>query len=71
MVDVRTAESTVARPPLAAWVDAPVNYLADLSIKPVTYNPPHGTGVPRRETRASLGGRRPSLATVKKMRLWP
>jgi hypothetical protein len=25
-----------------------VNYLADLSIKPVTYNPPHGTGVPRR-----------------------
>ncbi len=49
MVDVRTAESTVARPPLAAWVDAPVNYLADLSIKPVTYNPPHGTGVPRRD----------------------
>lgn len=31
------------------WVEAPVNYLADLSIKPVTYNPPAGTGVPRRE----------------------
>lgn len=30
------------------WVEAPVNYLADLSIKPVTYNPPHGTGLPRR-----------------------
>ena len=25
-----------------------MNYLADLSIKPVTYNPPPGTGVPRR-----------------------
>jgi hypothetical protein len=32
----------------ADCVDAPVNYLADLSIKPVTYNPPHGTGLPRR-----------------------
>src|SRR5262245_26004618 len=31
------------------WVEAPVNYLADLSIKPVTYNPPQGTGLPRRE----------------------
>ncbi len=30
-------------------VQAPVNYLADLSVKPVTYNPPAGTGVPRRE----------------------
>jgi hypothetical protein len=49
MVDVRTAEPTAARPPLAGWVDAPINYLADLSIKPVTYNPPHGTGLPRRE----------------------
>ena len=29
-------------------VEASVNYLADLSIKPVTYNPPHGTGLPRR-----------------------
>ena len=25
-----------------------MNYLADLSIKPVTYNPPPGTGMPRR-----------------------
>jgi hypothetical protein len=33
----------------ARWVEAPVNYLADLSILPVTYNPPAGTGVPRRE----------------------
>ena len=31
-----------------AFVEAPVQYLADLSIKPVTYNPPHGTGLPRR-----------------------
>ncbi len=49
MVDVQTAETVVTTPPLAAWVDAPVNYLADPSIKPVTYNPPHGTGVPRRD----------------------
>jgi len=34
--------------PEAGWVEAPLNYLADLSIKPVTYNPPHGTGLPRR-----------------------
>ena len=33
---------------LPQWVEAPVNYLADLSIKPVTYNPPPGTGLPRR-----------------------
>ena len=31
------------------YVDADVNYLADLSIPPVTYNPPEGTGVPRRD----------------------
>ena len=31
------------------WVEAPVNYLADAQVKPVTYNPPQGTGVPRRE----------------------
>jgi hypothetical protein len=31
------------------WVEAPVNYLADIKVKPVTYNPPAGTGVPRRE----------------------
>jgi hypothetical protein len=30
------------------WVEASMNYLADLSIKPVTHNPTQGTGVPRR-----------------------
>src|SRR5689334_20760908 len=30
-------------------VEAPVTYLADLSIKPVIYNPPQGTGSPRRD----------------------
>jgi hypothetical protein len=30
-------------------VQAAVNYLADLSVTPVTYNPPAGTGVPRRD----------------------
>jgi hypothetical protein len=29
-------------------VEARMNYLADASVKPVTYNPPPGTGVPRR-----------------------
>jgi hypothetical protein len=33
---------------MAPWVEAPVQYLADLSVKPVTYNPPHGTGLPKR-----------------------
>ena len=35
--------------PTAASIEASVNYLADLSVKPVTYNPPPGTGLPRRE----------------------
>jgi hypothetical protein len=35
--------------PQGAWVEAPVNYLADTLVKPVTYNPPQGTGLPRRE----------------------
>jgi hypothetical protein len=48
MPSVQTAPST-AVPPLAAWVEANVPYLADLSVKPVTYNPPIGTGVARRE----------------------
>jgi hypothetical protein len=47
MPSVHLAEPAV-RAPIQAWVEAPVNYLADLSIKPVTYNPPPGTGVPRR-----------------------
>ena len=29
-------------------VEAVMNYLADTSVKPVTYNPPEGTGMPRR-----------------------
>ncbi len=47
MPSVRLAEPA-ASAPSQAWVEAPVNYLADLSIKPVTFNPPPGTGVPRR-----------------------
>jgi hypothetical protein len=49
MSSVQLARSTATQPPLAAWVEANVPYLADLSVKPVTYNPPIGTGVPRRE----------------------
>lgn len=30
------------------WVATSMSYLADASIKPVTYNPPQGTGMPRR-----------------------
>lgn len=37
------------RDQLGNWVAASMNYLADLSVKPVTHNPPQGTGVPRRE----------------------
>lgn len=48
MPTVQLARPTDARSP-AAWVEAPVNYLADLSVKPVTYNPPPGTGLARRE----------------------
>src|SRR5882724_6180314 len=49
MTSVQTVSSTATLPPVAAWVEASVPYLADHSIKPVTYNPPVGTGVPRRE----------------------
>ncbi len=49
MPELNVAESSRAALTTAAWVEAPVNYLADLSIRPVTYNPPPGTGVPRRE----------------------
>lgn len=48
MPSVQTATSPSV-PPLSAWVEANVPYLADLSIKPVTYNPPIGTGLARRE----------------------
>src|SRR5436190_2856646 len=49
MPDVRVPEAPAERHVGLTYVDAPVNYLADLSIKPVTYNPPLGTGLPRRE----------------------
>ena len=49
MPSVQHAPSVIPQPPLAAWVEASVPYLADLSVKPVTYNPPVGTGVPRRD----------------------
>ena len=49
MPDIRAVETTNARPVLTPWVEAAVPYLADLSVKPVTYNPPVGTGTPRRD----------------------
>ena len=49
MPSVQSAPSISVPPPLAAWIEAGVPYLADLSIKPVTYNPPIGAGVPRRD----------------------
>jgi hypothetical protein len=49
MPSLQPASPTAAVPPIAAWVEAGVPYLADLSVKPVTYNPPIGSGVPRRE----------------------
>ncbi len=30
------------------YVEATLTYLADAKVKPQTYNPPPGTGVPRR-----------------------
>jgi hypothetical protein len=48
MSNLQTAPSSLPRVGLS-YVEAPMNYLADLSVKPVTYNPPAGTGVPRRE----------------------
>jgi hypothetical protein len=49
MSDVSTAEAFSMQHVGSSWVEAPMNYLADLSIKPVTYNPPLGTGLPRRD----------------------
>lgn len=48
MPDIRVPEPAADGRVGPTHVDAPVNYLADLSIKPVTYNPPPGTGVPQR-----------------------
>lgn len=36
------------RPPVGEYVEAPLIYLADAAVKPVSYNPPPGTGEPRR-----------------------
>src|SRR4051794_15407521 len=49
MPDVRASQSPADRHVGLTYVDASVNYLADLSVKPVTYNPPPGAGVPRRD----------------------
>ncbi len=41
---------TATRPQTGmGWVEASMNYLADLKVTPRTYNPPRGTGRPRRE----------------------
>jgi len=48
MPDIRVPDSAAEGGIGLTYVDAPVNYLADLSVKPVTYNPPPGTGVPQR-----------------------
>jgi hypothetical protein len=42
------AERPAAIAPLGRDVDALMTYLADAGVKPVTYNPPPGTGTPRR-----------------------
>ena len=49
MPSAQPVPPTVVAPVFASWVEANVPYLADLSVKPVTYNPPLGTGVPRRD----------------------
>jgi hypothetical protein len=41
-------ERLAAGVPRGRDVDAQMTYLADASVKPVTYNPPPGTGMPRR-----------------------
>jgi hypothetical protein len=42
------AERPIVAVPRRRDVDALMTYLADASVKPVTYNPPPGTGTPRR-----------------------
>jgi hypothetical protein len=49
MFDLRLPERLSPQRIGMTYVDADVNYLADLSVKPVTYNPPPGTGLPRRD----------------------
>src|SRR5712692_3775984 len=45
---LESAERPVAAATRVSQVDALMTYLADASVKPVTYNPPPGTGLPRR-----------------------
>ena len=53
-IECRTATTeAAARPPATpsapdGYVEASLNYLADASVRPVTYNPPPGSGEPRR-----------------------
>ena len=47
MIAEATLAPTRAHSP-RAYVEAAVQYLADTSVKPVTYNPPPGSGLPRR-----------------------
>jgi len=60
MSNARLAETPFTPHVGMTWVDAPVNYLADLSIKPVTYNPPVGTGTPGRMCASCRSTSRPS-----------
>ncbi len=63
-----------SEPPIAAVrhgrdVDALMTYLADASVKPVSYNPPPGTGLPRRvgnygSFRVRIHDARPIAATL-------
>ena len=60
MPDIRLPESVVSNPRIGmTYVDADVNYLADLSIKPVTYNPPdgHRRAAARRQLQVLQGAR--------------
>ena len=43
------AQSTARSADTAGYVEAPLTYLADTKVRPVTYNPPPGTGLVRRE----------------------
>ena len=43
-----TARADTSAEAIRPYVEASLTYLADTSVKPQTYNPPPGTGVPRR-----------------------
>ena len=66
MLNAKRQESQGLAP---AYVEAPVNYLADLSVTPVTYNPPAGTGIPKRvgnyrDFTVKVADGRPSAAEI-------